>query len=113
MSRRTPMNDDAQREADEQIERRLGVVLRWGVITSTTCLSLGLASSLFLDVPLVAGTLLTVGLLLLLGTPVARVAASVVQYAVQRDWLFATLTGLVLLELFAGVVAALAFHRRL
>jgi uncharacterized membrane protein len=41
------------------------------------------------------------------------VAASVVEYAVERDWLFVVLTTIVLLEIAAGVIAALVFHRRL
>ena len=108
-----PSTDDVRRTADEDIERRLGVVLRSGVVASSTCLAAGLLCSLFLGVPTLANGLLTAGLLLLLATPVARVAASVVQYALQRDWTFTVLTALVLLELLGGVVAALVFHRRL
>jgi uncharacterized membrane protein len=57
--------------------------------------------------------LMTAGLMMLMATPVARVAASVVGYAVDRDWTFFILTSIVLLELCAGIVAALVFHRRL
>jgi hypothetical protein len=44
---------------------------------------------------------------------VARVATSVVEYARERDWTFFVCTSIVLLELGAGIVAALVFHRRL
>jgi uncharacterized membrane protein len=61
----------------------------------------------------VGSPLMTIGLMILMATPVTRVAASVVEYAVERDWLFVALTSLVLLEIIAGVIAALVFHRRL
>ena len=54
-----------------------------------------------------------VGLVALMGTPVARVAMSVVEYGRRRDWTFFVLTLIVLAELCAGIVAALVFHRRL
>jgi uncharacterized membrane protein len=54
-----------------------------------------------------------IGLVTLMATPVARVAASVLNYAHRRDWTFFVLTLIVLAELSAGIVAALLFHRRL
>ncbi|MGC4085157.1 MAG: DUF1634 domain-containing protein [Vicinamibacterales bacterium] len=113
MSSQPPASGDARRAADEPMEQRLGAILHGGVVASTTVLAIGLLCTLLFDAPTLANGFLTTGLLLLLATPVARVATSVVQYARQRDWLFATLTGLVLIELLAGVVAALLFHRRL
>ena len=56
---------------------------------------------------------MTTGLVMLMATPVARVAASVIEYLMHRDWPFFALTAIVLLELCAGIVAALVFHRRL
>ena len=53
-----------------------------------------------------AGSLLSTGLLLLLATPVARVVVSVIDYARERDWLFVTLTVIVLLELAASVLVS-------
>ena len=44
--------------------------------------------------------------------PVARVVISTIQYIRDRDWQFATLTIIVLLELAASAVAALVFNRR-
>jgi uncharacterized membrane protein len=41
-----------------------------------------------------------VGLLLLIATPTARVAASIVLYALQRDWTYVIITALVLALLF-------------
>jgi hypothetical protein len=37
----------------------------------------------------------------------------VIDYARRRDWVFFTFTLIVLIELTAGIVAALVFHRRL
>jgi uncharacterized membrane protein len=57
--------------------------------------------------------LMNAGLMILMATPVARVAASVAEYARERDWTFVVLTSIVLLELCGGIIAALVFHRRL
>ena len=52
--------------------------------------------------------IVVVGLLLLIATPVMRVAVSIVAFAVERDWVFATITGVVLglllLSFFIGKV---------
>jgi uncharacterized membrane protein len=94
------------------LERTIGLVLRAGVVTSSVCLAVGLALSwLGLRAPSVV--LLQLGVVVLLCTPVARVIVSIVEYAQERDWTFVTLTGIVLLELLASVVAALVFNRRL
>jgi uncharacterized membrane protein len=53
------------------------------------------------------------GIIALLCTPVARVVISTVEYVVEREWRFAALTTIVLLELLASAVAALIFNRRL
>ena len=57
--------------------------------------------------------LLRIGIVVLLCTPVARVVVSTVEYVVAREWNFAVLTSIVLLELIASAVAALFFNRRL
>jgi uncharacterized membrane protein len=50
------------------------------------------------------------GLLLLLATPVARVAFSVFAFALRRDWLYVVITlvvlGILLLSLFGGSASA-------
>jgi uncharacterized membrane protein len=99
--------------ADARFEERLGRVLRLGVRVSSACLAVGLILELAGAWPVLAALLFTVGLVVLMATPVARVAVSVVAYVMQRDWLFATLTAIVLFELGASLVAALVFHRRL
>jgi uncharacterized membrane protein len=97
---------------DRDLEQRIGRVLTIGVRTSAALLAAGLALS-FAGATSVAAWLMTAGLLLLMATPVARVATSMFEYLRHRDWTFSILTAIVLLELCAGVVAALVFHRRL
>lgn len=98
---------------DERIEGRVGAVLRVGVRVSSVALGLGLLLSLTLGDGALATGLMTTGLVMLMATPVARVAMSVFEYGAQRDWTFFALTAVVLLELSAGIVAALMFHTRL
>ncbi|HEX7138067.1 MAG TPA: DUF1634 domain-containing protein [Vicinamibacterales bacterium] len=96
-----------------RLERSIGLVLRAGVVFSSTCLALGLLMSLTHVPPRTAEILLQTGILALLCTPVARVVISTVEYVIEREWRFATLTTIVLLELLASAVAALVFNRRL
>jgi uncharacterized membrane protein len=96
-----------------RLERSIGLVLRAGVATSSACLAIGLALSLAGVAPALAALLLKAGIVVLLCTPVARVIISTIEYVGARDWPFAALTTIVLLELLASAVAALAFNRRL
>ena len=96
-----------------KLERSIGIVLRAGVIASSVSLTIGLLLSLATGGGAVAGLLLNAGIVVLLATPVARVIVSTVQYVSERDWRFATLTFIVLLELIASAVAALVFNRKL
>ena len=95
------------------LERMVGTVLRAGVMVSTVCLSIGLLLSLATGGGVAAALLLNIGIVVLLATPLARVIVSTVQYVSQRDWPFAALTFVVLLELVASAVAALVFNRKL
>ena len=103
-SRQTP-------QQSARLERLIGIVLRGGVMASSGCLIAGLLLSL-------AGVggasaLLNVGIVVLLATPVSRVIISTIEYIIERDWTFATLTFIVLLELVASAVAALVFNRKI
>ena len=94
--------------ADElaELEQQLGRVLRAGVRLSTIALAAGLLAW-FVGAPAYAtGALLAAGIVLLVGTPVARVAISTILYARDRDWTFTVLTLIVLGELVASIVAA-------
>ena len=98
----TPSSKD-----DRRFESSLGRLLGIGVLASTACLAAGLVLTLLRPAGGPQRALLTTGLLLLMATPIARVAASAITYTRRRDWVFATLTAIVLLELFASVAAAL------
>jgi uncharacterized membrane protein len=87
-----------------RLERIIGLVLRTGVTTSSLCLATGVI--LMLAGASAAPLFLTIGIIALLLTPVARVIVSIVEYAVERDWVFMALTLIVLGELAASVVAA-------
>lgn len=69
-------------------ERALGRTLGIGVATATALLAAGLLLSL-LHPAAISGILLQAGLLVLMGTPIARVLLSCVEYIRQRDWFFA------------------------
>jgi uncharacterized membrane protein len=107
------MSANAPEGADLLLEARLGIILRIGVYASSACLAAGLVLNLTTNLTMLSSWLMTAGLVTLMATPIARVTASVVEYAVHRDWTFFALTAIVLLELSAGIVAALVFHRRL
>jgi uncharacterized membrane protein len=92
----------------ERLEQILGRVLGIGVKASSACLAAGLLLTFAGGNQTVARALLTVGIVALLATPVARVGASTVGYASRRDWLFVTLTLVVFGELLASIFAAIA-----
>ena len=94
-----------------RLEHVIGTVLRGGVLISTVCLSVGLLLSLATSGGAASALLLNAGIIVLLATPVARVIVSTVQYVIERDWAFATLTVIVLVELMASAVVALVFNR--
>jgi uncharacterized membrane protein len=96
-----------------RLERSIALVLTWGVRISSVCLAVGLLLTYAATAAGLSEVILRTGILVLIVTPVARVLISTVQYAAQRDWQFATLTAIVLLELVGSAVAALVFNRRL
>ncbi len=95
------------------LERAVGAVLRAGVTISIVCMVLGLITTLATGEGEAARLLLHAGIIILLATPVARVVVSIAQYVMFRDWAFAVLTTIVLVELAASAIAALFFNRRL
>jgi uncharacterized membrane protein len=96
-----------------RLEHSIGVALRVGVTISSVCLALGLALSLWGGATSLAGLLLQAGIVVLLCTPVSRVIISTVEYVVAREWPFAALTAIVLIELLASAIAVLVFNRKL
>ncbi len=96
-----------------KLERLIGVVLRAGVVLSSTCFTVGLVVYLLAGYTDLSRLILQTGVIVLLATPVARVVVSIGQYVSERDWTFAALTLIVLLELMASAAAALVLNRRL
>jgi uncharacterized membrane protein len=95
-----------------RLELVIGRVLFAGVATSSVCLAVGLGLSLLGGMASMAGLLLSAGIVILLATPVARVIVSMIDYLIARDWIFAGLTTIVLVELLASVAAALLFNKK-
>lgn len=97
------MND----AGSERLERWLGRILGVGAVTSTALLAVGLVLQLAGALPDVANAMTHVGLIVLIATPVARVVASVVDFTLSRDWVFVTLTSLVLVILLGSLLVAI------
>jgi uncharacterized membrane protein len=118
---------------DERVERVIGALLRWGVILAAAVILAGGAMYLVRhgstipdyrvfrgepsDLRNVSGIvkgavsrhsrgLIQLGLLLLIAVPVARVAFSVVAFALQRDRTYVVVTLIVLAVLLYGLTTA-------
>jgi uncharacterized membrane protein len=116
---------------DSVIDRRIGLLLRTGMLLSAGVILVG--GVLFLvrhgstvpdyhvfhgepwelrTLPGIfsgvahghARAIIQLGLLLLIATPVARVVFSVVEFALQRDFLYVTISGIVLVVLLYSLV---------
>jgi uncharacterized membrane protein len=116
---------------DDRVDRALGELLRWGVILSTTVVLVGgiiylvrngtdpwpdfhgfhgqpagLSSIVGVLGEVAAGSgrgIVQLGVLLLIGTPIARVIFSVGTFAWQRDWTYVGVTLVVLAVLIYGL----------
>lgn len=92
-------NGIAPANASDRLERWLGRTLGAGTRLATALLALGLLL-LLTGVDLeISAWLSRLGLIVLMATPVARVAISVAEYASERDWPFLALTLTVLVML--------------
>ncbi len=94
--------------SDGRLEHAIGIVFRTGIGVSTACLAVGLLLTFTGIDPSASSVLLQAGLVVLIATPATRVLVSVVEYVIERDWTFAVLTAIVLIELLASVVAAIS-----
>jgi uncharacterized membrane protein len=115
---------------EEQVDRTIGVLLRVGVATSAAVVILaaiwyhaqvtpdppayhtfhGVPAALRSPVAIIHAALqgqasawIQVGLLILIATPVARVAYSIAAFALQRDWTYVAVTCVVLAVLMYGL----------
>jgi uncharacterized membrane protein len=96
------MMEPQDEDAIDRLELQVGRLLQAGVWLSAACLAAGLALWIALGSAPLPNTLLTIGLVVLMLTPLARVIASLVAYVRLRDWFFAGTTVLVLLVLIAA-----------
>ena len=90
----------------QEMEGRLGLLLSVGTWVSSALLAVGLGLWLVADPGPLAAMTLNAGLVVLIATPVSRVVASTVGFAVRRDWQMVTMTMLVLASLAMSVVVA-------
>jgi len=88
------------------LEHTLGRLLTFGTRVTTGMLALGLAATFAFPASRLTHALLTVGLLVLLLTPVARVVVSVMGFLRARNWWFVLYTSIVLVLLVVSFVAA-------
>ena len=82
-----------------RLELQLGRLLFAGVTSAAICLAVGLVLAVTGAYPAAANGILTTGLVILMITPIGRVAASLVVYARLRDWFFVATTILVFVVL--------------
>ncbi len=92
----------------DRLEHAIGLVLKIGMTISGTALLLGLLGSFVAPDRPATHALLSFGIVVLLLTPAARVAASFVGYLLGREWWFVLWTGIVLVLLASGFIAAFA-----
>jgi uncharacterized membrane protein len=91
-------------EPSSRLEILVVRVLRTGAIASAAFLASGLLLQSAAPTLGVGALLIQAGLIILMATPVARVVTSVIQYTVQRDWVFAGLTLTVLVVLLGSLL---------
>ena len=91
--------------APHDTEVLLGRVLTLGTRLSTALLALGLVGTLISRAG--ASALLSAGLVVLMATPIARVAVSVLEFARSREWWFVLCTAFVLALLLGSLILAI------
>jgi len=101
-----------ERPQFERLEVQIGRLLVTGVTISALLLAIGLGLWLFDPGRWNALWLLNAGLIVLMSTPILRVIVSFTEYVAMRQWFFAGVTIVVLLELSVTVVVALSKGNR-
>jgi uncharacterized membrane protein len=95
-------------EALQHLELRLGRLLQAGVIASAICLAAGLIAWMARGASGFSDLTLTLGLIVLMATPILRVVVSLVAYIRMRDWFFVGTTVIVFVLLTVTVGLALS-----
>lgn len=91
-------------EKVETVEIAVARLLRIGVVIASVLITLGLGSILVGISPSSATRLTTIGLIVLVLTPVMRVVAALVVYLRERDYVYALISLFVLLMLTMGLL---------
>ena len=95
------------RDTVHDTERTLGRVLTIGARVSTSLLALGLVLWLASGPRPSARGLLSAGLIVLMATPIARVAVSMIEFVRTREWWFVLSTAFVLSLLLGSLIVAI------
>jgi uncharacterized membrane protein len=90
----------------QRLEQRLGTLLTVGTWSSSVLLAVGLGLWIAGGPEPWTGWMLHAGLIVLIATPVGRVAASTIGFGLHRDWHMVTMTALVLASLLLSLVVA-------
>lgn len=93
------------------LELTLGRLLQAGVTVSAGCLAAGLIGWMTAGQSRFTDVALPLGLIVLMATPILRVAVSLVVYIRMRDWFFVATTVMVFVLLSVTVGLALAKAR--
>lgn len=96
------MSQAAREEQLHHLEERIVSILRLGVIVAGIGMTAGLVLGL-VGAPY-AKTIMTVGLVVLLLTPIFRVAATFLAYIWAKDWVYVTVSAIVLFILALGAI---------
>jgi uncharacterized membrane protein len=88
------------------LEPAIGIVLRVGTVVASVALAIGFMLSFTPAARALSHALLVAGIFVLLLTPVARVVVSLIDFVLNRDWLFVALNTIVLCLLSSAFVAA-------
>ncbi|GFO60124.1 hypothetical protein GMST_24490 [Geomonas silvestris] len=97
------VREDSVETKHEAIELVLARLLRLGSLVAAALLAVGL-TAMVVGLTGIAPRLITAGLLVLLGTPVLRVAAAALIFVRERDWYFAFFCAVVLAALATGIL---------
>lgn len=96
------MSQAAREEQLHHLEERIVAILRFGVIIAAILMGSGLLMGL-LQVAY-ASTVMTAGLIVLLLTPIFRVAATFLAYIWAKDWVYVIISAIVLFILALGAL---------
>jgi len=86
------MTPDDRVDHLDRLESTLGTLLNAGVLSAAACLAVGLGIWMAMGATPAANGALTTGLIILMVTPILRVAVSFVAYARMGDWFFVATT---------------------